>query len=142
MWVAIQKNGSLTWQIAIEPAPAAAAASARPVGLSRPSAGSIGSTMPEAVSTALSELPCMVLTVAAARKGASRPSRGSSMYSASSSAMPVSSSTRAKPPAAPTVSSSGAQLVSASSAGCQRRDSRMASAIASTASTSGLLMPV
>src|SRR6476659_9356897 len=85
MWVAIQKNGSLTWQIAIEPAPAAAAASARPVALSRPSAGSIGSTMPDAVSTALSELPCRVFTMAAARNGASRPSRGSTTDSASSS---------------------------------------------------------
>ena len=142
MCAAIQKNGSLTWQIAIEPAPTDAAASARPVALSRPSAGSIGSIMPDAVSTALSELPCIVLTVAAARNGASRPSRGSSMFSASSSAMPVSSSTRAKPPAAPTVSSSGAQRVSASTAGCQRRDSSIASAIASTASISGRLMPV
>ena len=73
MCAAIQKNGSLRWQIAIEPAPVAAAAMARPLALSRPSAGSIGSTMPEAVSTAVSELPCMVLTIAAARKGTSSP---------------------------------------------------------------------
>ena len=73
MDAAIQKNGSLTWQIAIEPAPTAAAASTRPEALSRPSAGSIGSTMPEAVSTAVSELPCMVLTMAAARNGVRMP---------------------------------------------------------------------
>ena len=139
---AIQKKGSFTWQIAIDPAPTDAAASARPVALSSPSAGSTGSTMPEAVSTALSELPWRVFTMAAARNGASRPSLGSITDSANSSDMPVSSSTRAKPPAAPTVSSKGAQRVSASTSGCQRRDSSSASAIASTARISGRLMPV
>ena len=73
MEAAIQKNGSLTWQIAIEPAPTAAAAKVRPMVLSRPSAGSIGSTMPEAVRMAVSVLPCMVLTMAAARKGVRMP---------------------------------------------------------------------
>jgi len=141
-WATIQNSGSLTWTTATEPSPAAAAASARPVALSRPSAPSIGSVMPDAVSTALSEWPCSALTVAAATNGASTPRRASSSASAARSAKPASSRTRASPPAAPMANSGNAQPVSARAAVPRSRATTKARPTTKTASMSGRLIPV
>ena len=56
--------------------------------------------------------------------------------------MPVSSNTRLSPPAAPTASSSGAQLRPTSAEGCQRPANSTPSVMAIAASISGLEMPM
>ena len=55
--------------------------------------------------------------------------------------MPVSSKTRARPPDAPTASSSGAQERPARTDGSQRRANRIARVMAIAVSISGLEMP-